>query len=569
MSRPTIALASVNRRLFRAGQVKITRPRVCLQGRRARSLSNKSCGSKDHPATLAVEDGSNPPPAATTWDEFRFRSGLTWLARDPTAVNPRSTLPMIQACRSEKPTRVQTIVLLVTPLLAHLLDPEVFLKPVMTCLYGDLRTETGTQELRVKSVAAVVDALPGPLSERGPPMSEGLAFLMSSAPPRIVSTDEADPVTLEFMSSGTHDTHSKSRRAVVRHLTLPVANTIFVNGNHATLLEDSWDITIRDSESVIAHQGRRSLKSCRVDMGCSGNDFLDGSIPLQSLTRPRKVVRSMGNVLAEIEIDGKAVPASRELEKAVTEYINANPTRASHGPFQVFAFVRPPRAAHSEGQDFTKADKHAGRILQGLWQDAKLFKVTGGGGGWGKKQGLLSLDTAVDFETVGATAGFPDLETTENLSHEIGSHGMIPRDGTVEFFLCSDGHVSRTRVEGSCAQDQNSAKRTPHPSTSFVLGTASDPEIQEFQDTIENEHMPGVSFYPNHFGMISYGGAALGSDETGEPEERDLASRFQSRKGSRTRLDVPNSFFVLQTLPNSRSSSTPTPTIACTPSGQA
>lgn len=460
---------------------------------------------------------------------------------------------MIQAYRPQDPAQVvQTIVFLVTPSLAHLLEHGAFLKPAIESIYGGTSLQptkaTGkSPELTIKSVTAVVDALPSgePNANAGspPPLaSEGLAILMSSAPPEDMSTypistttDEADPVTLEFSSTSTTTT-SGHDCVVRRHITLPVANTIFVNGSRATLWEDSWAVTSGSSVQV-AHQSRQPLQNFRIDMGCcSPDDFLNhGSVPLQSLTAPRKVVRSMGNVLAQIEVDGKPVPASRELEKAVTEYTTRTlPERAASGPFQVFALVRPPGAVATDGSD-------ADSILAGLWHDAKLYKVTGGGGGWGKKQGLLSLDTAVDFGAdEAATVGIPDFETTENLSHEIGAHGMIPRDGTVEFLLYSGDRVSETGSHGS--NSSLPAGLAQVSSTSFVLGTAPNPDTQESLDTTGREHLPAVAFYPNHFGMISYGGAALGSDEVA------ATPRVRAPHFSRTRLDVPDSFFVLRSL---------------------
>ncbi|EXJ83173.1 hypothetical protein A1O1_06792 [Capronia coronata CBS 617.96] len=495
-----------------------------------------------------------------TRDQFRFRRGLTWLTGDPNAINPGSILSMIQADRFQELVGVQSVVLLATPSLAHFLELDVFMRPLMNYIYSDLRTKTGAQELRVKSVAAVVDVLPEPPAEEEsnghPATSEGLALLFSSAsshgtPNYLTSPDESEAITLEFSSSRTPVVESKFPRSTVRHVTLPVANTIFVNGNRTTLLEDSWEVKFHDSAPTITHQGRRPLKSFQIDMNCSPNDFLSGSVPLKPLTGPRKVVRSMGNVLAQIEVDGKPVPASRELEKAVTQYTSSHPTRAYRGPIQVFALVRPPGSSHSESHDTRKDEEHTGSILAELWQDARLFKVTGGGGGWGKKQGLLSLDTAVDFGRDEATVGFPDFETALDLSHNMGSHGMIPQDGTVQFFLYTEDAERRIRSGKSSHDAVTPAGRTQNSQTSFILGTASNPDTQEYPDIVPTEEKKsGGSFYPNLFGMASYGGAALRTDKVSVPER----AGGQHLTSSRTRLDVPDSRFVLRALPESGSS---------------
>ncbi|KAL2431348.1 hypothetical protein ABEF95_006733 [Exophiala dermatitidis] len=491
-----------------------------------------------------------------------------WLAKGhPPVVDSASALSMIKEHQSQDAARDETVVLLATPQMAHFLDLDGFLRSAMEAIYGSLRTKTASGNLKkVKSVTAVVDALPEPFSTAdkatnpGPVLSEGLALLLSSAAHSDKSTyratdDEVNPATLSFSSSEAHGDGAPGQlTGLVRHISLPVANTIFVNGTRATLFEDSWDIMTCDSESaVVAHRDRRPLQNFRIDMGCGADEFLNGSIPLRSLTRPRKVVRSMGNVLAQIEVDGKPVPASRELEEAVTRYTKTLPTHATRGPVQVFALVRPPRTAsiHDEGQeDSTTLDyehkQASSRILSGLWQDAKLFKVTGGGGGWGKRQGLLSLDTAVDFAANEATVGFPDFDLAEDLSREVGSHGMIPQGGTVEFLLNSVDEAPSSLSASSGTQGQSAVQEMDDSATSFILGTVANPDMQDYWEDVTSSTDSGVSFYPNHFGMISYGGAALGSDELLGSNGTVDSPRERSRNSSRTRLDVPNSFFILQ-----------------------
>lgn len=396
----------------------------------------------------------------------------------------------------------------------------------------------------------MVDALPETQNrpfDKSLPTGEGLTFMMSSRDRSRKSTpldsnNETDPATLRFWSNVNSSASGWSDRHVLRHLTLPVANTLFLNGSRSTLFEDVWRITFRSSGSVIDHLDRRSLKSYDVLLHCHPESFIRGGYaPLRALTTPRKVIRSMGNVLAEIEIDGQAAPASRELEKAVTDYLGANPARGPE-PLLVYALIQPGATSSTATSDLNKDGSRRSSVLTRMWKDAILFKVTGGGGGWGKKQGLLSLETAVDFETHDNGLTFPDLDDVEDNDylHQMKSQSIVPQDSTVQFLVYSTEQPT----------DPGSLLVQPHVSVDWqtiILGTAPNPDTQDQQSDGQSDEKSSVKFLQDRFGMISYGGAAIGTDETPAVNKADVPSlrgiRFMS---SRTRLDVPNSRFVIK-----------------------
>ena len=69
--------------------------------------------------------------------------------------------------------------------------------------------------------------------------------------------------------------------------------------------------------------------------------------PLLPITSPRIVSDSFGNIIKGVEVDGKSIPASTELEEAVDKAYQKRPSGdASPGPIGVWAMVTP--ASHSE-----------------------------------------------------------------------------------------------------------------------------------------------------------------------------------------------------------------------------
>ncbi|ETI20572.1 hypothetical protein G647_08609 [Cladophialophora carrionii CBS 160.54] len=455
---------------------------------------------------------------------------------------------------------VRTIVVLTTPSLASLLEPGDFPKDLLPALYHGRRSSSAQEpEMVVKCVYGVIDALPVPapvLARKDEPSpgltgTEGLAVFLSSddgrsrsryASPMAHGGEDGEAATiLEFataFSPSDLDAGDNQGTITSRHVSLPVANTIFVNGQRSTLFEDGWGIKFGETDEVtVNYLGRKPLSSYHVDLGCHSDEIVKGgSSPLQQLTEPRKVIGSMGNVLAQIEVGTEAVPASRELEKAVQAFIERNPTSTAQGPLLVYALIRPqsmtiPTKGSRDGQPYRPLS-----VLEALWRGAKLFKVSGGGGGWGKRQGLLSLEAAVNFEgrDSQSTAGFPDLDDDQSVAEALGSRGIIPPSSTVEFLV----HSPSPARSDPQAQNYSPALSETQTST-VVLGTGADPDTRDYVAMDNDSNGTGVRFVPHHFGMISYGGAALTSIS------RAPLSHLAPIKRTETRLDVPNTRFIL------------------------
>ena len=404
------------------------------------------------------------------------------------------------------------------------------------------------------SISAVVDALPLPskgMRSADVKAGEGLAIWLSSRQGRSIrgwpaaKAGDEPTTTLSFFSRGKMPLSSLSSSEdglpgdpqISRHVTLPVANTVFVNGQRTTLYENAWEIESSGlGMGEIRHGDKTPVASYPVSLKCSPYELMTcGSAPLRALTEPRLVVGSMGNVLSQIEVDGKAVPASQELEKAVSAFIKSNPTSTEQGPLLVFALLRSKQvSAFGSDVDGAHGD-FTSSLITTLWEGAQLYKCTGGGGGWGTRQGFLSLEPARDFEPQESTVDFPDLDDEQSIVKHLGSRGIQAGTCTVQFLVYCRHELSKSDSPETPAQDATAPAQDG--TTTVVLGTATDPEARDHLVKDPDPHDTGVLFVPNHFGMISYRGAALGSLNTSS--KTTLA---------RTRLDVPNSIFSFRSF---------------------
>ncbi|KAI4200296.1 MAG: hypothetical protein LQ350_004044 [Teloschistes chrysophthalmus] len=172
---------------------------------------------------------------------------------------------------------------------------------------------------------------------------------------------------------------------------LPVANTLFHNGQFSTIEAQRWIVGETLIEPTLA-----CTKITRLDQQCirlaapSIEETRRASalkIPLIPITEPRVIASAMGNVVREVytdEASGEVQPASKELEGAVMHWL------AEHGnesqTVDVWALLHSPGTIQSNG-----------RIAYTLSHGGRIQRVLSGGGGWGNKQGLLALDPEQDF----------------------------------------------------------------------------------------------------------------------------------------------------------------------------
>ncbi|KAL9017654.1 MAG: hypothetical protein Q9185_005050 [Variospora sp. 1 TL-2023] len=256
---------------------------------------------------------------------------------------------------------------------------------------------------------------------------------------------------------------------------LPVANTIFQNGRQSTIQAQRWSLSEAtaepsftcmrvkwlDEQVLQLHKIERIMKQLSTGTLRAEErlrQWLQIEVPLQPITPPRVISAAMGNVIRSvysIGSSGKSVPASRELESAINGWIS------EHGDgtrlVDVWALIEP----HS-----VQSRSDASEIQDALKAGVRLHKLTGGGGGWGNRQGLLTIDPNMDFDVLSKVSpalqqdnGDLAAEAYRNLDSVV-SHGDI-----VEFFIRKP-----SSIEPVTPQAQDSSWEFSQPS-SFNFGT--------------------------------------------------------------------------------------------------
>ncbi|KAL2154347.1 hypothetical protein VTH82DRAFT_3023 [Thermothelomyces myriococcoides] len=235
-----------------------------------------------------------------------------------------------------------------------------------------------------------------------------------SSPPPILGGTHPPPGSLEFRPPP---------KTIVgpQRVYVPLANTVFANGREHTITASQWWFPnqMRIGSQLPLLMQKTHLKEHTVVLPpdhlgfppTSGSTVTARVVPV---TPARKVANSMGNILSKLEVDGQSVPASEELERIVPELLKAprklrDGDQSQAGPANVWALLIPPEYAHNHhilqplqlanynpDQEWSLAQLAAFRMHMYLACGCRLHKVLSGGGGWGPKQGLLSLDPKTD-----------------------------------------------------------------------------------------------------------------------------------------------------------------------------
>ncbi|KAK2004701.1 hypothetical protein LX36DRAFT_356514 [Colletotrichum falcatum] len=318
--------------------------------------------------------------------------------------------------------------------------------------------------------------------------------------------------------------------------TLPLANTIFQNGLQSTLLASRWHRpTKRSSLELLQIKEKQSQDvNYYAAHRSPGLSFCVDS-PIVPITIPRKILAGLGNIVRQIEVDDRETPASAELETAVNE-LYARRTKEGHefppGPVGVWAVIVPPgrfqtrdlsllrkwtgepsriQTAYDEWGE-ALAFKHLVRRL--LQHGSRVYKILSGGGGWGKKQGLLSLDPETSYS---ASSEEKDLESFirsfENRHDGIDQQDVVSPGSYIQYFV-------------SPPMSARPNPPRPHGATlSFALGASGNATSEEPPSTDDSSDWKLV---PEHFGAVSNHGLFV-KHEIG-------------RLVSESKLDVPGSW---------------------------
>lgn len=429
---------------------------------------------------------------------------------------------------------------LVTSSLANLFEPgSAFHASAINHIFGRL-----SSRIEPQSLVAVVDAIPD-LRNRSDQESlifgcEGISVCISQRFNAASLGDRDQDVPLISFH------HRKStNRGSIRETSYmaPLANTLFVNGLQNTMIQQDW---IRDIQGTwVENPGsmRTHLKQVDIKVNHGAQDMYSTIMhnKLEQLTEPAIVKSSMGNIVSGLENSvGAAFSASAELEKIVPQFLKARTEAGQRGELRIFALVYPPIPSATGGGDTNNfiADNDSKDKTGRTWLDkrnlhnilknkGRLYRVTSGGGGWGKKAGLLSLEPMVDVRRrTESEYSMPDFIFSDDGVEMPKSKQLIPRGSLIQFLATFlDPEESRQTVDVAESDLMDPKTIGPRGWNSdawyngglmqiLCIGTSALPDVSEYGVQMasqpdhkdaewQNHKTSNVIFLPNRFGLLS------------------------------------------------------------------
>ncbi|KAI5853829.1 hypothetical protein BZA05DRAFT_394858 [Tricharina praecox] len=314
-----------------------------------------------------------------------------------------------------------------------------------------------TNDSTVTLLSASVDSLPGSKGGNGSRVT-GYSWLITdhSLPIRLPSSQKLKSLTFSLPNA---------------NFTLALANTVFQNGQESTVVHMKATarpklieaaVGISDPEVDEFANAQEDIKEAWQELGdlmkmvgvksgivipnpvpsdsveiqISDEVLKDGpgsasgkmysQMPLTPLTKPRKITEGMGNILRTLEgPDGDGdEAASRELESAVDKYLDSLPEGVDT-PERVDVFAR--LTTQEPSSDVTEL----------LFQPGvRLHRVLSGGGGWGSKAGLLSLDPQNERDV---SQFAHEFEARFDGDADYVHDGIVQKGQWIQFFIAENG----------------------------------------------------------------------------------------------------------------------------------
>ncbi|CAN9194316.1 unnamed protein product [Alternaria alternata] len=438
-------------------------------------------------------------------------------------------------------------VFLVTPSYAqHLLDDD-FLHEALKKIYYNTSYEKG---FRVDALCAVVDKLPirrfkygdrdEELSRRAtePPTAgtglEGMTYVLltpaDSVSSQSLSPSDKGAIDFIFAQHVFNDTTYQDT------LRLPLSNTVFQTGMPSTMILSTWKNfgegqgLILESKRNVSHHGIRLIE--QVGHRATIPPVLN--VPLIPLTMPRLVEGCMGNIIRGIiGPEGKAMQASSELENVVPRFFRSRgqPAQATvawalviPGELRTVIAARTDELLSSlpmESEDTpSKQEDSWERLWRSnppLWntlvskaitEGARLHRVLSGGGGWGKKAGLLSLDP-VPANEAAEPSKHDDLPNTINDPEDFESTlTPVVRDGdSIQFFISPKSDLEKIAQE---TNTRRLASIIPKRHWGWELGTIPSTIDSVPGESWQHRPRPTKKIHVHHgFGALTEGPMTL------------------------------------------------------------
>ena len=373
-------------------------------------------------------------------------------------------------------------------------------------------------------------------------------------------------------------------------VTLPLANTIFQNGRRSTLLAGRWSASPGSSSlslsSIAPHEHEVIIPPSSSSASASTSSV---SAVLFPIAEPLTIAAGLGNIVRQVydpadPTHKKPIPAARELESAIPALLAArkrsDPT-LQDGPMSVWALVVPAplvpfykqlkqqtapaldalsndagAAEHTAEAEQQAAALTAQHFTTLLAAGCRLHKILSGGGGWGLKQGLLSLDPQMSHPAaVFATKGSDGTKILgeERRDDEMDDEAMLSFIRSFKSEVMEDeaptsgetGTVDGVAMPGAVVQffvaplegrENADAGTEGDPTTSYAYSVTLGAQIgydgSPLAADASSRGSHALAFFHNHFGAVSNHGIFLAS--SGAPSASPAPS-------IRTKLDAPNS----------------------------
>ncbi|KAL5612358.1 hypothetical protein BROUX41_000110 [Berkeleyomyces rouxiae] len=465
-------MASLSRRLYKTVHLTLTR-----ESRLSRTSTRRWNSSLSSRFTLFLDPALDKPAAVKQ---------LTSLVPKPTSSS-------------------NAAVVLTTPAFARWLEDESF----MSRLLGPFSTDT------LQVLSGVVDGLSSPSTFSAP--CDGFSVLRGNAAtllPHLWLHDSPQAQKPE-RSHGYLDIHAQTASGPVT-TTLPLANTIFFTGREATLSASRW-VSQNGALNLQNTMDKAYQKIC-----LPGPLVSEGiSAPLIPILPPRKITGCLGNILSEIEVGGKRVPASTELEFIVPRiYSHRMAASPEATGVEVWALVSPEASpascclppdvvsVFSDRENETAVAALTSNDLRSLFQDqCEVYRIESGGGGWGKRKGRLALETKwkpASSPSLSSAFASPhddqDIDLPAFMRRGIMQRGLITPGSWLQFFI------------SPLPSHSPAVSRLVQPIDGFVFGSAQN-SLQDHAATENREPGHGTAQLVNsHFSALAAEGLYIAKD---------------------------------------------------------
>ncbi|RDA83272.1 hypothetical protein CP532_0977 [Ophiocordyceps camponoti-leonardi (nom. inval.)] len=336
---------------------------------------------------------------------------------------------------------------------------------------------------------AVVDEVPSPYPA-WPPHSKAVSVLCGRLEEMLPDMWKPCSASPDSDTVGTIDFEVDGSR-----ITLPLARTPFLNGKTSTLVAAQYKKT---GDVLTVTKWLFKNRQRLLFPPSTGTDFKLWT-PLVPITHSRVVTNSFGNIVKAVKVDDNtaSVPASMELEKAVEVVASHRfPSGVPPESWGIWAMVTPNTSAREapdllppfpltepiSQHQLTTASRHLEQVCK---SGGRLYRILSGGGGWGNKKGLLSLDPQQSHRG-------PDDEDEDDgggkMLLDTGTFEIAPPGSRIQFF----------------ATASESSKPDPSRPQIFVVGVSDRAEaVKQKTDHVDG---PGHHLSVGHFGALSNSG---------------------------------------------------------------